>query len=167
MNNFVFSQDPILYSSTIPQINHDPVELKKQLDVVMSQYQQLQQLKTETPHPPSTNQIDHLGELDDILASLDEADLLLLNQNTEFIQLNSFIQQSIQAEIINTVKSKINGDSVKVDKINRLKDIIYSVKKERELEQRKSISELNDYIQNYPDMTFNEYKKIKQMKHEG
>ena len=158
MNNFVFSQDPILYGSTIPQYQQDPGEIKKQLDVVMAQYQQLQQNKQE---PPQQTPVDYLGELDNILSTLEESDIALLNQDPEFIQLNTYIQQMIQSEIVNSIKWKINSDQYKVDKINKLKNIISNVKKEKEVEQRKNINELNDYIQNYSDMTFNEYKKIK------
>ena len=140
MNNFVFSQDPILYGSTIPQ------------------YQQLQQNKQE---PPQQTPVDYLGELDNILSTLEESDIALLNQDPEFIQLNTYIQQMIQSEIVNSIKWKINSDQYKVDKINRLKNIISNAKKEKEVEQRKNMNELNDYIQNYSDMTFNEYKKIK------
>ena len=158
MNNFVFSQDPILYGSTIPQYQQDPGEIKKQLDVVMAQYQQLQQNKQE---PPQQTPVDYLGELDNILSTLEESDMVLLNQDPEFIQLNTYIQQMIQSEIVNSIKWKINSDQYKVDKINRLKNIISNAKKEKEVEQRKNMNELNDYIQNYSDMTFNEYKKIK------
>ena len=158
MNNFVFSQDPILYGSTIPQYQQDPGEIKKQLDVVMAQYQQLQQNKQESPQQTL---VDYLGELDNILSTLEESDIALLNQDPEFIQLNTYIQQMIQSEIVNSIKWKINSDQYKVDKINKLKNIISNVKKEKEVEQRKNMNELNDYIQNYSDMTFNEYKKIK------
>lgn len=105
--------------------------------------------------------MDYLGELDNILSTLEESDIALLNQDPEFIQLNTYIQQMIQSEIVNSIKWKINSDQYKVDKINRLKNIISNVKKEKEVEQRKNMNELNDYIQNYSDMTFNEYKKIK------
>lgn len=159
MNNFLFSQDPILYSSTIPQYQQDQGEIKKQLDVVMAQYQQLQQNKQE---PPQQTPVDYLGELDNVLSTLDEGDITLLNQDPEYIQLNTYIQQMIQSEMVNSIKWKINSDQYKVDKINRLKNIILNVKKEKEIEQRKNMSELNDYIQNYSDMTFNEYKKIKE-----
>lgn len=163
MNNFVFSQDPILYSSTIPSYQQDPMEIKKQLDVVMAQYQNLQQNQSK-PTPEHNKSIDYLGELDTLISELDENETNILNQNTEFIQLNNYINQSIQAEIVNSIKWRINSDQEKIDKIIRLKTIINEVKKEKEIEQKKNMSELNDYIQNYSDMTFNEYKKIKQSK---
>ena len=100
MNNFVFSQDPILYNSTIPQYQQDPGEIKKQLDVVMAQYQQLQQSKAE----PAPRGIDYLCELDSILMNLDENDLQILNQDPEFIELNTNIQHIIQTEMVNSIK---------------------------------------------------------------
>jgi hypothetical protein len=157
MNNFVFSQDPILYNSTIPPYQQDPGEIKKQLDVVMAQYQQLQQSKQE----PAPHGVDYLGELDSILINLDENDIQLLNQDPEFVELNSNIQHIIQSEIVNSIKWKINNNPEVSSKVGRLKSIINNIKKEREAEQRRSMNELNDYIQNYSDMTFNEYKKIK------
>lgn len=157
MNNFVFSQDPILYNSTIPQYQQDPGEIKKQLDVVMAQYQQLQQSKAE----PAPRGIDYLGELDSILMNLDENDLQILNQDPEFIELNTNIQHIIQTEMVNSIKWKINSNPEISAKVGRLKTIITNVKKEREVEERRNMNELNDYIQNYSDMTFNEYKKIK------
>lgn len=164
MNNFVFSQDPILYSSTIPQIQQDPIELKKQLDVVMAQYQQLQQNKNEQLQQPSQSPVDYLGELDNVLSNLNETDIQTLNQDQEFIQLNSSIQQAIQLEIVNSIKWKLNSNPDISNKVDRIKNIINNVKKEREVEERRNMNELNDYIQNYSDMTFNEYKKIKAAK---
>lgn len=170
MNNFVFSQDPILYSSTVPQYHMEPQELKKQLDTVMAQYQNLQQnIQDNKSKDPSQyhTPVDYLGDLDLLISELDQSDIELLNTNEEFVQLNSYIQQSIQQEIVNSIKWKINSNQEKVDKITRLKSIVNNVKKEKDIAQKRSMFELNDYIQNYSDMTFNEYKKIKQLSNES
>lgn len=159
MNNFVFSQDPILYSSTIPQYQSDPNEIKKQLDVVMAQYQQLQQSKNEPPQHPTP--VDYIGELDGILTNLDESVIALLNGDPEFIELNNEIQHVIQSELMSSIKWKVNSNPEIGAKVGKIKHIINNIKKEKESEQRRSMDELNDYIQNYSDMTFNEYKKIK------
>jgi hypothetical protein len=111
--------------------------------------------------------IDYLGDLDTLISELDESDLEILNNNEEFIQLNTYIQQSIQQEIVNSIKWKINSNQEKVDKITRLKSIVNNVRKEKDAIQKKNMYELNDYIQNYSDMTFNEYKKIKQLQNES
>ena len=36
--------------------------------------------------------------------------------------------------------------------------------KEKNDEDKKNMAELNDYIKNYPDLTFDEYKRLKMRK---
>lgn len=160
MNNFVFSSDPLLYSTTLPQQPQSEVDIKKQLDSVMAQYQALQMQKP--PQQPEQSIPDYLGELDNITKNLDPNILNLLGSNEEYNQLNAYIQQSIQIELMRGVKARMNSNPEVVNRINRMKEIINDVKSERENEDRKSLNELNDYIKNYSDMTFNEYKQLKQ-----
>jgi protease II len=161
MNNFVFSQDPILYSSTIPQQPQNESDIKRQLDTIMAQYQALQQKQQPTPPTPQTPVVDYLGELDDLLKNTDPDILNVLSENTEFAQLNNMIQQDIQAAIMKEVKWKINSNQESIKSINRIKEMIDSAKHERDNEDKKNMSELTDYIKNYSDMTFNEYKRLK------
>lgn len=158
MNNFVFSQDPLLYSTTIPPARQSDVDIKRQLDTIMSQYQQLQQVPPKAPEPQVE---DHLGSLDEMVKTMDPSLLEVLNTNQEFLQLNGWIQQAIQQEIMKSVKNRLNSNPELVTKITRAKEIIRDLKIAQENEDRKSLSELNDYITNYSDMTFNEYKQFK------
>lgn len=162
MNNFVFSQDPLLYSSTLPQIPQSEMDIKKQLDTVMAQYQALQQKRGEEPPTKQEHKIDHIGELDLLIHDTDPNIIELLQVDEEYIQLNNMIQLAIQGAIMQEVKWKLNEDKEIIGYVNRLKDIIKSAQKEKESEERKNISEINDYIKNYSDMTFNEYKRLKQ-----
>lgn len=160
MNNFVFSQDPLLYTSTIlPQQPHSEADIKRQLDTVMAQYQAIQQQKA--PQKPPEIMHDYLGELDNITANLDQSISEALNNNEEFITLNNYIKQSIQIELMKGVKERINSNPEVVNRINRMKEIINEAKSIQENEDRRSLNELNDYIKNYSDMTFNEYKQLK------
>lgn len=163
MNNFVFSQDPLLYSQIVPQQNNES-DIKRQLNDMMIQYHSLQQQQQTPPpqyeykEPPK----DYLGNLDGTLKNLSNDVTEVLYADIEFVQLNSSIQQLIQEEIMRAVKWKINSNPDAVRKIERLQEIILAANKENENEQKKNLSELNDYIKNYSDMTFNEYKKLKQ-----
>lgn len=164
MNNFVFSQDPILYNSTIPQQPQNEVDIKRQLDSIMAQYQALQQKQSAPPPSPVTTEKppqDYLGELDDILNSMDPTIIETLSANEEYIQLNNSIQQDIQLAIMKEVKWKINSNPESIKTIKRIREIIDFAKQEKENEDRKNISEISDYIMNYSDMTFNEYKRLK------
>ena len=160
MNNFVFSQDPLLYNATTPQFyQQNDMDLKRQLDAVFAQYQALQQQKPPQQSEPQVE--DHLGVLDEMVRNLDPAVIEALNCNQEFVQINGWIQQMIQMEIMKSVKHSLNTNSEVVSKIGRAKDIIREVKIIQETEDRRSMNELNDYITNYSDMTFNEYKQFK------
>ena len=70
MNNFVFSQDPLLYSSLevrqVPQQNE--YEMRRQFDDAMTRYQAYSQQGP--PPPPPTR--DYIGELDSLVSGLDE-----------------------------------------------------------------------------------------------
>lgn len=159
MNNFVFSQDPLLYSTTLPQYQPQDVDIKKQLDTVMAQYQMMQQ--KQQPEPLIE---DHIGNLDNIVKNLDPAVTTILESDAEFIQINAWIQQMIQNEIMKSVKMKLNANQDVIMKVNRAKELIQQAKNIQDNEDRKSLNELNDYITNYSDMTFNEYKQLKSIK---
>jgi uncharacterized protein YgfB (UPF0149 family) len=63
--------------------------------------------------------------------------------------------------MLNNVKWKINNNPEAVSKMDKLRSIIMSAKKEKNEENNKNLMELNDYIKNYSDITFNEYKQLK------
>lgn len=159
MNNFVFGQDPLLYSTTLPQYQPQDVDIKKQLDTVMAQYQMMQQKQQSEPSIE-----DHIGNLDNMVKNLDPAVTTILESDAEFIQINAWIQQMIQNEIMKSVKMKLNTNQDVIMKVNRAKELIQQAKNIQDNEDRKSLNELNDYITNYSDMTFNEYKQLKAIK---
>ena len=160
MNNFVFgSADPLLYNNIVP-CSQDSVympdsDVKRQLDNVMQQYQQLQSVKNETTSK------DWIGEFDKSLKSLDPDVANQLMENAEFAQLNATVQRDIQDEIMTTIKWKLNSKQDTVSRVRRMMEIIDSYNKDKAIEDKKNLAELTDYIQNYSDMTFNEYKQMK------
>ena len=158
MNNFVFgSADPLLYSNIVPRQEYTEPDIKRQLDTVMQQYQQLQQ--TRQAEPP---QKDWVGDFDNTLKSLDIDVAEALSNDQEFAQLNAMMQQDIQNEIMTTIKWKLNGKQETVQRVKRMMDIIDNYNRSKANEDKKNLSEIADYIQNYSDMTFNDYKKLKE-----
>ena len=163
MNNFVFSQDPLLYTTQLtnrqaPQQDYD---VKKQLDEVMAQYQVLSQ----TSQPVQKTQVkDYLGEIDDIVRELDDEVITTLNSDIEYIKLNEDLQKMIQEEMMRNVKMKINSNPDAIAKMDRLKQLINVAKKQKNEEDRKIMADINDYIKNYSDLTFEEYKQLKYSK---
>ena len=159
MNNFVFgSTDPLLYNTIVPKSGEymQETDIKRQLDNVMQQYQQLQQSKqADTPTK------DWLGDFDRMLKSLDPDIADALSNDQEFVQLNNSVQQDIQNEIMITIKWKLNSKQDTVQRVKKMMEIIDTYNKDKANEDKKNLAELTDYIQNYSDMTFNEYKQMK------
>lgn len=162
MNNFVFNTDPLLYSNTMPHNKEYGPEqdIRKQLDYVISQYQQLQQSK----QSEQTANTDWIGDYDKMLKSLDEDVAAQIMEDQEFSQLNAIIQQDIQSEIMLSIKWKLNGRQDSVQRIKRMMEIIEFYNRNKANEDKKNMAEISDYLQNYSDMTFNEYKQMKASK---
>jgi hypothetical protein len=158
MNNFVFgSADPLLYSNIMPRQEYTEPDIKRQLDTVMQQYQQLQQTRQSEPA-----QKDWVGDFDNTLKSLDIDVAEALSNDQEFAQLNAMMQQDIQNEIMVSIKWKLNNKQETVQRVKRMMDIIDNYNRSKANEDKKNLSEIADYIQNYSDMTFNDYKKLKE-----
>ena len=160
MNNFVFSQDPLLYQNISqamkPQPEFDP---RQQFDSALAQYQQMQQALNSKVY--QENGKDHLGELDDMMKELDETVVSKLQGNEEFTEVNAQLQSMIQEELMRGVKWKINAKPEAISKIDSLKKMITTAKKEQAIEEKKNMMELNDYLNNYSSMSFDDYKRIK------
>lgn len=169
MNNFVFSgSDPLLYNAMTSNIQRQlppEMDVRQQLDNALAQYQQAQQnlLSKQMNQQNEKENKDHLGELDEMIKELDNEVLARLNNNEEFIMLNAEIQQMIQNEIMKSVRWKINSNPDAVNKIESLKKTIKGAQKEQQVEEKRNLMELNDYIANYSSMSFDEYKRIKAM----
>ena len=127
MNNFVFSQDPLLYASLTnrqnPQAEYD---MKRQLDEAMAQYQALSQTQ---PIQQKQQQKDYLGEIDEIIRSLDSDTLTMLNADVEYLKINEDLQKMMQEEMMRSIKWKINSNQDAIYKMERMKELIQNVKK--------------------------------------
>lgn len=162
MNNFVFSQDPLLYATSLTNNRQTPqteYDLKRQLDEAMAQYQTLSQMSQVPPKPTAPK--DYLGEIDEMVRGLDEDVALTLNSDVEYLKINQEIQSMIQEEMMRSVRVKINSNPDAVNKMNRLKELIVAAQKTKTDEDRKVMADINDYIKNYSDLTFDEYKQLK------
>lgn len=137
MNNIFLNNDPLLTQSTqqyVPQyMTNEAMMIPK----------------------------DWLGDLDRTLKNLEPSILEQLNSNEEFVALHGTIQNTIQEELMNLVKNKLNLSSPIIENVKRQLTIIKDVSNKTKEIERQSMSELSDYMKNYSHLTFDEYKKIK------
>jgi hypothetical protein len=159
MNNFVFSQDPLLYTSLMARQNpQNEAEIRQQLNDALIQYQTLNQPPQQ---PQIQNDKDYLGEIDKMLGELDEDVALTLSADAEYLKLQEDLQKMIQEEMLKSIRWKINSNPKAIDKMDRIKELIAVAKKNKTDEDRRIMADINDYVKNYSDLTFEEYKQLK------
>lgn len=160
-NNFFLSQDPLLfqnpYSHPVQNMPADDGQLRQQLNDAYLRYKDAQE-RTSMQQPYD----DYIGDLDKAMRNASEDAVKSLGNNEEYTMLNAQLQDMVQKEIMASVKWKLNSNPSVVRIVKRQREIIDETNREIAEEEKRSLNELNDYMKNYSDMTFNEYKQVKQ-----
>ena len=140
MNNFFLNQpDPLLQNGMYENIPQS---------ILLQQVQQ-QQFK------------DTIKELDDALKSLSPSMVERLSKDAKFSMLNTDFQTIVQQELLLLVKNKLNMNPKIQSNIQEQLSIIDETRRNIEKEKESSINEMNDYMNNYAHLTFDEYRRMK------
>ena len=140
MNNFFLNQpDPLLHNGMYENIPNP----------MLFQQMQQQQLK------------DNIGELDEALKALTPAMVDRLSQDQKFSELNTEFQTIVQQELLLLVRNKLNMNPKIQNNVKEQLGIIEETKRNIEKEKEASINEMNDYMNNYAHLTFDEYRRMK------
>ena len=141
MNNFFLNQpDPLLHNGMYENMPNP---------ILFQQMQQQQQFK------------DNVGELDEALKALTPSMADRLSQDQKFSELNTEFQTIVQQELLLLVRNKLNMNPKIQNNIKEQLDIIEATKRNIESEKEASINEMNDYMNNYAHLTFDEYRRMK------
>ena len=104
---------------------------------------------------------DKLNELDNKMKGLSDEAAKQLEEDAEFMDLSCTLKNTIQAELVLLVKQQINSNPEAVKNIDEQLAIIKRVENRANEVERKNMAELNDYLKNYSNITFDDYKKLK------
>lgn len=141
MNNFFLNQpDPLLHNGMYENIPNP---------ILFQQMQQQQQFK------------DNVGELDEALKALTPSMVDRLSQDQKFSELNTEFQTIVQQELLLLVRNKLNMNPKIQNNVKEQLGIIEETKRNIEKEKEASINEMNDYMNNYAHLTFDEYRRMK------
>lgn len=159
MNNiFLPGNDPLLYNNPAQQQYYNQLAHEK-LEQKYNEY--IQKVNNARQIP------DKVLELDNKLKGITNETRNQLQNNEEFVSLSNDLQGYIQAEIMELVKNQLNNNTEIVKNIDKQIQIISNIENKVVETERKNMAELNDYLKNYSDMTFDDYKKLKAMTNEG
>lgn len=141
MNNFFLNQpDPLLHNGMYENLPNP---------ILFQQMQQQQQIK------------DNIGELDEALKALTPSMVDRLSQDQKFSELNTEFQTIVQQELLLLVRNKLNMNPKIQNNVKEQLGIIEETKRNIEKEKEASINEMNDYMNNYAHLTFDEYRRMK------
>ena len=157
MSVFYHNDDPLLHTSLFQSSQ------ASQQNAMNDAYAQMyrQQLMSEMQQP---TQKDWISVLDTEMKNLDTSTVERLNNNVQFSALNTQLQTLIQTELMNLVKFKINANQEAVNNVKQQLEIMRITAQQVKKEEKQNINELNDSLQNYSHLSFNEYKNIKSSK---
>jgi vacuolar-type H+-ATPase catalytic subunit A/Vma1 len=96
-----------------------------------------------------------------MVSELDSDVVTALSTDVEYLKLQDDLQKMVQEEMLKSVRWKINTNPTAITKMERLKELIGAAQKNKNDEDRKVMADINDYIKNYSDLTFDEYKQLK------
>lgn len=155
MNNIFLPNDPLLYNT--PNTQFMQQDLQQKMEQKYNEYM----MRTMQNIP------DKLSELDNKLKTLSPQIVEMLSENSEYLELKDILQVTIQNELMMLIKTKINTNQEAIKNIDKQLSIIKTIETKVNDDERKNLSELNDYLKNYSNMTFDEYKKLKNNNNEN
>ena len=88
------------------------------------------------------------------MEGLNEIEINELSKFQPYVEANTKLGVLVQAELLNLVKRQINAQP------EVIKNVIESVKQYKK-ERDKEMNDFQDYIKNYSDITYKEYKELK------
>lgn len=101
---------------------------------------------------------DHYSRLEKELESLTNEEITQLLNYKPYNEANSTLQLIISAETIKLIRGQLNAYP---DVINRCIDSIKDFKSQKDKRQKELLEDFQDYLTNYSDLTYNEYKQLK------
>lgn len=97
---------------------------------------------------------DFYAQLQKEMEGLTETEIAQLSQFKPYIEANNRLSTLVQGELLNLVRRQINANP------EVIKTVIESIKQYKK-EKDKELDDIQDYIKNYSDITYKEYKELK------
>lgn len=151
-NNF-YLNDPLLFQTPYSRGVESEEDIKRQFTDFMTKYNSRQSQQQSR---------DYVGELEDAVKTITSTSSDSLSANEEYNDLRASLSEMIQYELMQTIRWKINSNASAVKNIERQLELIRESNRASDDEQRRNLTEINDYIKNYSNMTFDEYRRMKE-----
>lgn len=148
------TNDPLLidrnsYDTRLP-------ELEKEQQAYIQRIQELQKrgVVNETPTPV-------WDEIDNIISGLSDKEFEFLNNNQEFQESSAIVTSILNREYLKIMRPRVEGTRDGKDALEKHLTLVKRLKKSAADEVNKKYSMLDEYMEKYSDMSFNDYLAMK------
>lgn len=124
--------------------------------------QRIKEFKQEQVHNPAQPKSPVWDEIDSIVSGMSDQELMALNNNDEFIESSQKIQSILQAEYLKIMKPIVENTPQGKDALDKHLTLVKRLRKTAIDEVNRKYSEMDDYLRNYSNISFQEYQKMKQ-----
>lgn len=150
----MITNDPLL----IDRNNYDTrlPELEKEQQAYIQRIQELQKrgVVNETPTPV-------WDEIDNIISGLSDKEFEFLNNNQEFQESSAIVTSILNREYLKIMRPRVEGTRDGKDALEKHLTLVKRLKKSAADEVNKKYSMLDEYMEKYSDMSFNDYLAMK------
>lgn len=150
----MMTNDPLLidrnsYDTRLP-------ELEKEQQAYIQRIQELQKrgVVNETPTPV-------WDEIDNIISGLSNKEFEFLNNNQEFQESSAIVTSILNREYLKIMRPRVEGTRDGKDALEKHLTLVKRLKKSAADEVNKKYSMLDEYMEKYSDMSFNDYLSMK------
>lgn len=147
--------DPLLNerSFSLPELEREQEAMQQKIAEMKRSYAQ-----------PVQTQSPVWDEIDKVIDSLTEKELMFLQENEEFQQSSMEIQSILNREYMRIMRPIVEGTKDGKDALDKHLTLTKRLKKTVKDEADKKDALMNEYITQYSDMSWNEFMDMKQRK---
>lgn len=167
MNNiFLGGSDPLL--GQVPSYQRGSVE--DELARIAAMQQQLDQKKMEIENAklnmaqPAQSKTPIWDEIDKIVSEMSDREVEYLNGSSEFAESNQKVLSILQREQLRMMRPVVEGTKDGKEALESHLNLVKRLKKDAANESNKAMDLFKEYTENYPDISYSEFLKMKRNK---
>lgn len=150
--------DPLLASVDRP---YDIPQLEEEQRKIAGK---IEQLKQRQPQPQQSVKCPIWDEIDSIVSGMSDQELYMMNNNDEFKESSANVQNILQREYLRIMRPIVENTKDGKDALDKHLTLIKRLRKTARDEVNKKYSIMDEYLENYSDMSFNEFMELKKKK---
>lgn len=167
MNNiFLGGSDPLL--GQVPSYQRGSVE--DELARIAAMQQQLDQKKMEIENAklnmaqPAQSKTPIWDDIDKLISEMSDREVEYLNGSSEFAESNQKVLSILQREQLRMMRPVVEGTKDGKEALESHLNLVKRLKKDAANESNKAMDLFKEYTENYPDISYSEFLKMKRNK---